>query len=676
MTTKPQPQPGSTSAETLAELQARINLLSEALRDSEERFRAVVQQSGVGIVQVQPDGCVAMCNPVFARMLGYESSQALVGTSIRDLTPLADLALEEPMIAQVLAGHRDHYNIRKRMYRRDRSTIWVQVNSSVVRDALGQLAGAVGVIQDVSEEVASEATLRESEERFRTMADGLPMIVWVHTADGRLAFVNHTYCEFFGVTAAYATGSNWIPLMHPEDAKAYADEFMACVRSRRVFRAQVRVRRADGQWRWIDSYGRPRFAADGTFLGFVGASPDITEAKLAEQAQRELNQTLERRVAERTAQACLQAEQLRVLAGELTQAEQRERERLAQVLHDELQQIMVAARMQLAGLPRAQGPQALGEEVRQLDELLVQVMQCSRNLTVDLAPVALQESTFLGALEWLASHMQQRYGLTINVDGMESVEPDNPHLRTLVFNAARELLFNVVKHAKAQNADMRLDYDDQDRLRMTVQDDGQGFDPQLLPDRHDGGGFGLFSVKERLSLFGGELHVESQPGQGTRAVLIAPALPINEPAESSVPQGTDDADGAGKPEAGATEGRCLRVLLADDHQVVRDGLSSLIESQPDLAVVGQASDGEQAVSQARELQPDVVVLDVNMPRLNGIDVARILRKDLPQVHIIGLSMHDDPHISASMRSAGAAVFLTKDCPSHLLLAAIRERVTA
>lgn len=124
--------------------------------------------------------------------------------------------------------------------------------------------------------------IRESESRFRLMADGLPHIVWVHDATGQQEFVNSTFGEFFGVPMEEMTGDRWKQLLHPDDAEAYLDEFTRCVRARCPFRSETRVRRADGEWRWVESFARPRLNADRTFMGFVGTSVDVTDRKVAE----------------------------------------------------------------------------------------------------------------------------------------------------------------------------------------------------------------------------------------------------------------------------------------------------------------------------------------------------------------------------------------------------------
>ncbi len=123
------------------------------------------------------------------------------------------------------------------------------------------------------------ASLRESEQRFRLMADGLPMPVWVHDARGALVFVNREYCRFFGVTLAQVTGAGWQPLIHPDDGPGYVAEFERCLRERGSFHAQTRVRDASGAWRWMESHGEPRFLDDGTLLGYVGASTDVTDRR-------------------------------------------------------------------------------------------------------------------------------------------------------------------------------------------------------------------------------------------------------------------------------------------------------------------------------------------------------------------------------------------------------------
>jgi PAS domain S-box-containing protein len=150
-----------------------------------------------------------------------------------------------------------------------------------LRVALAEAASALATQRRVTQE------LRESEGRFRVLADGSPVILWVTDGAGGIEFVNRTYCEFFGATLEQVAGGKWQPLLHPEDAPTYVEAFLHSVRERTQFRAEARVRRADGEWRWVASFGEPRIASDGQFLGHVGISPDITERKRAEEALRE-----------------------------------------------------------------------------------------------------------------------------------------------------------------------------------------------------------------------------------------------------------------------------------------------------------------------------------------------------------------------------------------------------
>ena len=133
---------------------------------------------------------------------------------------------------------------------------------------------------------AKEA-VRESEEWFRIMADGTPLMIWVTDSEGRMDFVNTAYCRFFGTTPEAVQSGGWQPLVHPEDASSYVEEYFACVKDKRPFEAQARVRRHDGQWRWVHSYGQPRFSQSGEFMGMAGSSSDVTEQLQAEKALQE-----------------------------------------------------------------------------------------------------------------------------------------------------------------------------------------------------------------------------------------------------------------------------------------------------------------------------------------------------------------------------------------------------
>jgi signal transduction histidine kinase/ActR/RegA family two-component response regulator len=385
---------------------------------------------------------------------------------------------------------------------------------------------------------------------------------------------------------------------------------------------------------------------------------------------RTLNLTLERR-----------ADQLRAMASELTLVEQRERRRLAQILHDHLQQLLVAAKIKIGMLRRRELATESGQSLGQIDELLSESIRTSRSLTVDLSPPILFDAGLRPALEWLARQMREKHGLVVDVESEAPQTPLSEDAQILAFQAVRELLFNVVKHAGVAHARLQLAVDAK-QVQVVVEDDGVGFDATQL-EHHEvlDGGLGLFSIKERLEVLGGQVLIDSSPGQGTRAVILVPCQ------EEEVSELTDDAS---HPAVNALDGsseapakkpspephRRIRVLLADDHKILRQGLAGLLLEEPDMEVVGEAGDGLEAVEMAQRLCPDVVLMDVTMPHLDGIEATQRITESLPQVRVIGLSMHEEKDLAAAMQAAGAVAYLSKGGSSDLLIATIRGIVAA
>jgi CheY-like chemotaxis protein len=201
---------------------------------------------------------------------------------------------------------------------------------------------------------------------------------------------------------------------------------------------------------------------------------------------------------------------------------------------------------------------------------------------------------------------------------------------------------------------------------VTVEDDGAGFDTEILRRKEAAESFGLFSIRERLDVIGGRLSIASQPGKGTIATIVAPCRrpgPAGTPADSA----TERALPAG---AATTRTTRIRVLLADDHPLVRKGIADLLMEHPDLNVLGEAGNGQEALDKAVELQPDVVLMDVTMPVMDGIEATRRIQEAAPGIRIIGLSMHEDEDMAARMKAAGAMDYVTKSAPSEEILSAI------
>jgi signal transduction histidine kinase len=413
---------------------------------------------------------------------------------------------------------------------------------------------------------------------------------------------------------------------------------------------------------------RDRFSADDiAYMKTVTDHIAIAMGRMrSAQELRRLNDVLESRVAERTEEARRLADRLRALAAELSQAEQRERSRLATILHDHIQQLLVAAHLQIEGIDPAAGEKRIQASVRVLDSILGEALEASRNLTIELSPPILKQVGLIAGLHWLVARMAAKNNFRVSFTADPEMEPAREDVRFLLFECVRELLFNALKHSGAQQADLRVARTEGSRIGITVEDTGVGFDPKTLAARNGNtAAFGLFSIQQRLAHVGGQASIESAPGTGTRVSL---SVPLIEAPSRPVPPTPRRA--AAKPPVSPADGK-LRVLIVDDHKIMREGLTWLLKMEADLEVVGEAADGPQAIDLAEKLHPEVIIMDINLGEMSGVEATRIIVTRRPQVKVIGLSMHVDSDVAQSIQKAGAVAYLTKGGPSADLVAAIR-----
>jgi len=193
-------------------------------------------------------------------------------------------------------------------------------------------------------------------------------------------------------------------------------------------------------------------------------------------------------------------------------------------------------------------------------------------------------------------------------------------------------------------------------VRITVSDRGRGFAPEVLTSGdNDDGGLGLFGIRERLALVGGQLQIDSAVGQGARFTLVMPGATTETVAGSASTAGS-----SALPKSGQTSsGSALRVLLVDDHLAVREALRDVLTERPQLLVVGEAGDGVEAVEKAQQLLPDVIIMDVSMPRMDGLEATRRIRALLPDVRIYGLSTQEESDKLHAIEEAGANGYFSK-----------------
>ena len=659
----------------------RIQSLNEELQRRVEEFRTLIDTAPVGIgVAIDLECNNIWGNAEFARMLGADLSQNLSKSgSGGDELPFRILRNGREVPAQDLPMQRacregaEVLDEDLEIVRSDGKIIHELGRAIPLRDEQGRVRGCIGVFLNVTERKHAEQIILEQkqelerrEARMRAIVETAVDAIVTISGRGTIESVNPAFMRIFGYPPEEVVGRN-VSMLMPSPYREEHDQYLANYLKTGVKKIIGIGREVLGQHK--DGTVFPMdMAVSEMRLGdrrmFTGILRDITGRKQAEEALRELNRTLTQQVDERTAQ-------LRELAAQLSQAEFRESRRVAQLLHDELQQTLVSQRLILDHLcERAPGGcrQDLGIVLDTTNEAL----QFCRTLTADLAVPALNEPGLRPLLEWLKTRARELHGLQLRLIA-RGADPECPFpAKVELYYVVRELLLNVAKHAGVSRATVILDRSKPGECVLTVSDRGKGFHSgQAVPRHGRGSGIGLTSVGERVARLGGRLKIESHPEAGTRVTARFPVLgthpaviPSLEPGGTGLPPLQPAVLAANPPQT--------RVLLVDDHRLVRSTLRKLLEQGGEFQVVGEARDGAEAVELALQLQPDVILMDVSMPNVDGIEATRRLTIAAPHMAVVGLSMHEEKDIVDSMRAAGAREYVSKDTDLPRLCNTIRR----
>ncbi|MBL8012270.1 MAG: response regulator, partial [Candidatus Omnitrophica bacterium] len=424
----------------------------------------------------------------------------------------------------------------------------------------------------------------------------------------------------------------------------------------------------DGSEIPIDDSAAPIRLSNGQIFGVVLIFRDFTDHKNAEHSLKQLNRELndltahlEKRVEERTKQLEEQAGLLRQLAVELTEVEEEERKRLAQLLHDHLQQLLIAIKIRLELMRKSENLDKTA--VAEMSSFVEEAYQSSRTLTAELRPPVLYESGLGAALRFLARKFEKDQKLKIHLSIFADAEPVSDIFKVMIYQSVQEALLNIVKYAGITECSLVMEKVEEKRIHIIVSDKGKGFDPKIIGLK-GAGGFGLFSIRERIKALGGECKIISAVGEGTSLEMILPAeTKILEPQAVEISQ---------SPILLNKDKERISVLVADDHKIVRQSLARALSLESFIDEVFEASNGKEAVRMVQERRPNVVIMDFNMPEMNGLEATRILHKQYPHIKIIGLSVQAEEEMIQMMREAGAVRFFNKNEDMEVLMKTLKS----
>jgi PAS domain S-box-containing protein len=458
---------------------------------AELRLAAIVQSSNDAIISADLTGIIQTWNPAAERMFGFSEAEA-VGQSIAIFVPPEKRDEQRGLVERVRGGEFVS-NFETTRVTKCGQRLDVSVTASPVRDASGRLVALSGILRDVTERNRAMAALRESEARFRLMADSAPMMLWMSGVDKECTYVSRGWLEFTGRPLKAELGVGWTLGIHPDDYAYCLRTYEEAFDRRQSFRMEYRVRRHDGEYRWLLDSGAPRFDPDGRFAGYIGSAMDVTEHRLAEDALSNLNHRL-------------------------IESLENERSRIARELHDDFAQRMALMAMELDGLGNAL--RSHGEMQGLVQRLYDRAAQLSADLQAvshNLHPGKLEYLGLVAAADVFCRDMSAQHCVTIDFEHHSVPEQLSKPVALGVFRVLQEALTNAVKHARTHEFSVAL-RGEADAISLEVVDRGIGFDVHA----RGANGLGLLSMRERLALMGGGITIDSRPGHGTAVRVHVP----------------------------------------------------------------------------------------------------------------------------------------------------------
>ena len=464
---------------------------------NEELYGRILKAVPEGIWVVNPQGRTIFCNGRMAELLGT------------DVQTLQDLSCFDPLFPGDVEEAQRHFKLQMaggppfdfRLRRIDGSAAWVMISCMPMTDKSGATSGLIGLFTDISERRRAEEALRQSEERFRTIADTAPVMIWMSGPDKLCSFFNKPRLEFTGRTLKQEIGNGWAAGVHPEDLNRCVATYWSSFDERRSFRMEYRLRRADGEYRWILDNGTP-FYNGAEFAGYIGSCIDVTDFKQTQQTLHEYRLQLQR------------------LTVSLIYSQENANRELARELHDVLSQDLAAIEMQIHLLKSEvisdrKLARRLSEIGTKLGQLATDVHQTSR----ELHPMILEELGLEPALRQECRAFQARFGIKTRFSAKSVPAALPKDGRLCLYRVAQESLRNIGKHATdAREVRVSLMGDPQGAT-LVITDTGSGFEIDAARKK---GGLGLISMEERVRSVRGDIKIRSTRTQGTTVQVFVP----------------------------------------------------------------------------------------------------------------------------------------------------------
>ena len=401
----------------------------------------------------------------------YPEDQALVWEAVADARQK-----REPFTAEFRVLHLDG------------TVRWVTEGGQFYYSANGDAVRMLGMAVDITERKQAEQALREGEERFRLVANTAPVLIWMSGTDKLCNYVNQRWLEFTGRPLEDELGNGWAEGVHPEDLKGCMDTYTQAFDRREYFQMEYRLRRHDGQYRWLSAIGVPRFNPDHSFAGYIGSCTDVTEHKLAE-------------------------ESLADMGRKLIEAHEEERTWIARELHDDVNQ-----RMALLAVELDRWNQQLPPSAVELHDHIHHAIQRLSNIATDIQALShrlhsskLEYLGLVAAAKSFCRELSEQHQAEIDFRDMAMPRSVPKEISLCLFRVLQEALQNAMKYSGVRHIKVEL-RGTEGEIQLTVSDLGIGFDPQDAIHRR---GLGLISMRERMQLVRGEISIKSQPGSGT-----------------------------------------------------------------------------------------------------------------------------------------------------------------